>query len=145
MATLPSGRSDGCCCSAAEHPSGDAGAVLELAQALIATGFPTTNFDRLHHYLDSLSHFMQHTRGVRRLGAAAVDMAYVACGRFGGFYEYSLQAWDVAAGALIVQEAGGKVSDFRGGEDYLFGGEMLASNRNLFPILLPYMQQSFYP
>lgn len=117
----------------------------ELAQALVATGFPTTNFDRLIQYQNALALFMQHTRGVRRLGAAAVDLVYTACGRFDAFFEYSLNPWDVAAGALIVQEAGGKVSDFRGGEDYLFGGEMLASNRNLFPILLPYVHQSFYP
>lgn len=117
----------------------------ELAQALVATGFPTTDFDRLLQYQDALGYFMQHTRGVRRLGSAAVDLAYTACGRFDAFFEYNLNAWDVAAGVLIVQEAGGKVSDFRGSEDYLFGGEILASNSNLFPILLPYVQQSFYP
>lgn len=117
----------------------------ELAQSLIATGFPTTDFNRIHEYQLALAHLMQQTRGLRRYGAAAVDLVYVACGRFDAFFEYSLQPWDVAAGILIVQEAGGKISDFQGGENFLFDGEMLASNTHLYPILLPSIQRSFYP
>jgi myo-inositol-1(or 4)-monophosphatase len=71
---------------------------------------------------------MTKSRGVRRLGSAAVDLVYVACGRFDGFYEYNLNAWDVAAGAFIVQQAGGKVTDFKKTDDFIFGGEILASN-----------------
>ena len=71
---------------------------------------------------------MKTSRGLRRLGSAAVDLAYVACGRFEGFYEYSLNSWDVAAGAFIVQQAGGKVCDFSGGDNYVFGKEIIATN-----------------
>jgi myo-inositol-1(or 4)-monophosphatase len=71
---------------------------------------------------------MQNSRGVRRLGSAAADLAYVACGRFDGFYEYGLSPWDVCAGALLVKNAGGRISDFRGCQNYLFGKEIIASN-----------------
>ena len=74
---------------------------------------------------------MKSTRGLRRFGSAALDLAYVACGRFDAFFEYSLHAWDVAGGILLVQEAGGKVSDFKGGKDYLFGKEIIASSTHL--------------
>ena len=70
---------------------------------------------------------MQKTHGLRRLGSAAVDLAYVACGRFEGFFEFNLNAWDVAAGAFIVQQAGGKVTDFKGGDNYVFGREIIAA------------------
>ncbi len=99
-----------------------------LADALIATGFPYYDYSRTKNYLAVLEYFMEHTRGIRRFGSAALDLAYVACGRFDAFYEYSLNAWDVAAGAFIVQEAGGKVTDFKGGDDYLFGKEIVASS-----------------
>lgn len=82
--------------------------------------------------MPTLSYFMKHSHGLRRLGSAAVDMAYVACGRFDAFYEYGLNAWDVAAGAFLVKQAGGKVSDFRGGEDYLFDREIVAGNSLVF-------------
>jgi myo-inositol-1(or 4)-monophosphatase len=98
-----------------------------LAQSLLATGFPYYNFAGMNNYLDILRDFMQATHGLRRLGSAAVDLAYVACGRFEGFFEYNLNSWDVAAGALIVQEAGGKVSDFSGGDKFLFGREIIAA------------------
>ena len=75
---------------------------------------------------------MLHTRGLRRMGSAALDLVYVASGRFDAYFEYSLSPWDVAAGALIVQEAGGKVGDFSGGNDYLFGREIVAGNPNIY-------------
>ena len=75
---------------------------------------------------------MLETQGVRRLGSAATDLAYVACGRYEGFYEYNLSPWDVAAGALLVKRAGGKVQDFRGGEDYLYGREIIAAASGVF-------------
>ena len=99
-----------------------------LEKALLATGFPYYNFDQMQQYLTIINEFMQTTHGLRRMGSAAVDLVYTACGRFEGFFEYNLKAWDVAAGALIVQEAGGKVTDFKGGEDYLFGREIVAGN-----------------
>jgi myo-inositol-1(or 4)-monophosphatase len=103
-----------------------------LHQSLIATGFPYTDFNRLEKFMPTLSYFMKHSHGLRRLGSAAVDMAYVACGRFDAFYEYGLNAWDVAAGAFLVKQAGGNVTDFRGGEDYLFGREIVAGNKLIF-------------
>jgi myo-inositol-1(or 4)-monophosphatase len=84
---------------------------------------------------------MQHTHGLRRMGSAAVDLAYVAAGRFDAFFEYNLNAWDVAAGALIVQEAGGEVSTFNGGQNFIFGREIVATNGHLMPHLLPLIQQ----
>lgn len=102
--------------------------VKTLSGSLLATGFPYYDYGRMDEYLELFKYFMQNTHGLRRLGSAATDLAYVACGRFEGFYEYSLQPWDVAAGAFIVQQAGGKVSDFKGGTDFIFGKELVADN-----------------
>lgn len=99
-----------------------------LSESLIATGFPYDTEGKLKKYLAIMEQFLKSTRGVRRLGSAAVDLAYVACGRFDGFYEYGLNAWDVAAGALIVSQAGGKMTDFRGGNDFIFGREIVAAH-----------------
>ncbi|MBL6943993.1 MAG: inositol monophosphatase [Bacteroidales bacterium] len=99
-----------------------------LNDSLLATGFPYYDYSMLDPYLDMFKDLMQTTRGVRRLGSAAVDLAYVACGRFDLFYEYGLQSWDVAAGALIVKQAGGKVSDFQDKKNYVFGKQLIASN-----------------
>ncbi|MDP1747353.1 MAG: inositol monophosphatase family protein [Bacteroidota bacterium] len=104
----------------------------KLADSLIATGFPYYNYERQDEYMELFKHFMKNTRGLRRLGSAATDLAYVACGRFDGFYEYSLRAWDVAAGAFIVQQAGGTVTDFQGNENYIFGEEIVAGNKACF-------------
>jgi myo-inositol-1(or 4)-monophosphatase len=103
-----------------------------LAESLIATGFPYYDFQMNEKILKSLSYFMEHTQGIRRFGSAATDLAYVACGRFDAFYEYSLNVWDVAAGAFIVQQAGGKVSDFSKGTNYMYGREMVAANNEVF-------------
>ncbi len=99
-----------------------------LEKALLATGFPYYNFEQMRQYLTIINAFMQTTHGLRRMGSAAVDLVYTACGRFEGFFEYNLNAWDVAAGALIVQEAGGVVTDFKGGEDFIFGRQIVAGN-----------------
>lgn len=104
----------------------------KLADSLIATGFPYYNYERQDEYMELFKHFMKHTHGLRRLGSAATDLAYVACGRFDGFYEYSLSPWDVAAGAFIVQQAGGCVTDFKGNDDYIFGKEIVAGNKAFF-------------
>jgi myo-inositol-1(or 4)-monophosphatase len=103
-----------------------------VQDSLIATGFPYYDFDKMRGYMDSLEYFLQHSHGARRLGSAAADLAYVACGRFEAFYEYSLKPWDVAAGAFILKQAGGKLSDFSGGENYIFGEELIASNSLIF-------------
>lgn len=98
-----------------------------LENSLLVTGFPYERAAMLDKYMAIFKAFLLKTRGVRRLGSAALDLAYVAAGRFDGFYEHRLNAWDVAAGILLVQNAGGRVIDFSGGDDYLFGGEIIAS------------------
>ena len=103
-----------------------------LSDTLIATGFPYYDYDRIDPYLNTLKAFMKGTRGVRRLGSAAADLAYVACGRFDAFYEYSLSPWDVAAGILLVEEAGGVVAGFKPSADPLFGREIIAANPDIF-------------
>ncbi|MFK7934692.1 MAG: inositol monophosphatase family protein [Saprospiraceae bacterium] len=114
-----------------------------LSESLIATGFPYYDYEQLSQYFKVLEHFILNTRGVRRFGSAAVDLAYVAAGRFDAFFEYSLQPWDVAAGAFIVQEAGGIVTDFSGENDYLFGQQMLAVNASLHANILDVVQREF--
>ena len=103
---------------------------------LLATGFPYYNFKIIGQYLKLLEFFMIETRGMRRMGSAAVDLAYVACGRFDGFFEHALHPWDVAAGIILVKEAGGKVSDFKGKNNYLYGKEIVVANDGYFPEFL---------
>lgn len=112
-----------------------------LKDALIGTGFPYYDYGKLDQYLNLFRHFMQHSHGLRRPGSAATDLAYLACGRFDAFYEYSLSPWDVAAGAFLVQQAGGKVTDFSGGDNYLFGKEIVAGNVKAFKELLETVQR----
>lgn len=102
--------------------------VPTLGESLLATGFPYYHLDKREVYLEVIKDFLEKSHGIRRLGSAAIDLAYVACGRLEGFFEYNLNAWDVAAGAFIVQQAGGKVTDFTGGDTFLFGGQLCASN-----------------
>jgi myo-inositol-1(or 4)-monophosphatase len=102
-----------------------------LQESLLATGFPYDDFDKEAAYMELLRALMHNSRGIRRLGSAAADLAYVACGRFEAFYEYGLNPWDVAGGALLVREAGGPVTDFGNGDDWLFGEELLASNGHI--------------
>jgi myo-inositol-1(or 4)-monophosphatase len=102
-----------------------------LSESLIATGFPIYNFTRLDPYLKAISHLMKTTHGLRRIGSAATDLCYVACGRMDAYFEYNLNAWDVAAGALIVKEAGGNICDFSKGTNWLFGREVIATNKYL--------------
>jgi myo-inositol-1(or 4)-monophosphatase len=103
-----------------------------IEDSLIATGFPYYDYERIKPFMKTLEYFMQNSRGVRRLGSAATDLVYVACGRFESFYEYSLSPWDVAAGSFIVQQAGGKVSDFNGKNNYIFGKEIIATNSEVY-------------
>lgn len=114
-----------------------------FSDSLIATGFPYYDFSQASMYLNTLESIIQNTRGVRRLGAAAVDLAYVSCGRFNGFFEYSLAPWDVAAGALLVQEAGGVVTDFEGGQNWLHGKSIIAGSPTGHQELFKLIQQNF--
>jgi myo-inositol-1(or 4)-monophosphatase len=114
-----------------------------LKQSLLATGFPYSDYKRMKPYMEVFDHLMYNTHGLRRLGSAAADLVYVACGRFEGFYEYGLNAWDVAGGALIVKEAGGLVTDFSGGENFLFGKEIIATNKNIFREFLEIVESKF--
>ena len=107
-----------------------------LSKSLVATGFPYSDFGRLDEFMECLKHFCKTTHGIRRLGSAAIDMAYVACGRFETFYEYGLHPWDIAAATILVREAGGQVSDFAGNEKNLSGDEVIAANNLLYPEFL---------
>lgn len=115
----------------------------KFADCLIATGFPVKDFARMQGFQNTTEYFMQNTRGLRRIGAAAVDLCYVACGRFDAFFEYNLSPWDIAAGALIVKQAGGRVSDFNGGENYLFGKEAIASNAGIYKSFREIVKSNF--
>ena len=100
-----------------------------LPQALLSMGFPYPDSGvALDDYLAVLNSFLQSCHGMRRFGAAALDLAWVACGRFDGFYEMGLQAWDVAAAALMIAEAGGRVTDFSGTDNFVFGRQIVAGN-----------------
>ncbi|MCB0545616.1 MAG: inositol monophosphatase family protein [Saprospiraceae bacterium] len=103
----------------------------EMRQALVSTGFPYHNFSRADQWFSVLRELMREGRGVRRFGSAALDLAWVAAGRFDIFFEYGLNAWDVAAGAVLVREAGGVVVDFSGGDDFIGQREMLACNKDV--------------
>jgi myo-inositol-1(or 4)-monophosphatase len=114
-----------------------------LDNSLLATGFPYHDFSRMDRYLKLFEQLMYSSRGVRRLGSAALDLAWVACGRFDAFFEYSLHPWDVAAGALLVKQAGGIVSTFDGGADYVYGSDIVAANAQIYQELMKYIRQYF--
>jgi len=107
-----------------------------INDSLLATGFPYNDFSKMESYMQFLEWTMKNARGIRRLGTAATDLAYVACGRFDAFWEYDLKSWDVAAGVVIVKEAGGTVTDYKGGNNYLFGREIVAGNGLLDELIL---------
>ncbi len=108
----------------------------ELTRSLLSTGFPYDIRESQENNLDHFSDFAVRAQAVRRCGSAALDLCYIACGRFDGFWELKLAPWDVAAGILIVLEAGGQVSDFRGGVPDIFGKEIVASNGLIHDSLL---------
>jgi myo-inositol-1(or 4)-monophosphatase len=110
--------------------------VATLRHALLGTGFPYDHRERADVYLAVWRAALGRAQGVRRAGSAALDLCYVACGRFDGFWEAKLHPWDVAAGRLIVEEAGGRVSDFRGGAHPLSGEETVASNGRIHEEML---------
>ncbi len=112
--------------------------------ALVATGFPFRDKALLPAYLDTFAAIFQRISGVRRTGAAALDLAYLAAGRVDGFWEVGLKIWDVAAGILLVEEAGGRVSDFRGGRE-MADGDIVAGTPQLWPFLLDMVQRHLEP
>ncbi|SDD85104.1 inositol monophosphatase family protein [Pedobacter soli] len=115
----------------------------DLKSSLLATGFPYYQFDKQDKYLKLLAEMMQKSHGVRRIGAAAIDLVYTACGRFDAFFEYNLQQWDFAAGCFIVQQAGGEVFDFAGGNNYFDKREILATNGKLTAEMLEAIKRYF--
>jgi myo-inositol-1(or 4)-monophosphatase len=117
--------------------------VAFVKDSLLATGFPYTDYKYMKQYMAIFDYCMHNTHGLRRLGSAAADLAYVACGRFEGFYEYGLKSWDLAAGVLIVTEAGGKVSDFKGGDNYIFGSELIACNSLIYNEFFEVVKNAF--
>lgn len=114
-----------------------------LKNSLLVTGFPYLRDHILDEYIDLFKAFIRQTQDLRRLGSAATDLAYVAAGRFEGFYEYGLSPWDVAAGAFLVRQAGGKVTDFKGGNDPVFGQSIVSSNGLIHDEMLAVINQTF--
>lgn len=114
-----------------------------LENCLLATGFPFKYKNFLRNYMASFEDVFRSTSGVRRMGAACIDLAYLAAGRFDGFWEIGLNPWDVAAGLLIIQEAGGKISDFWGEQDHVFSGYFVASNGVIHKQLINLLQKNF--
>jgi myo-inositol-1(or 4)-monophosphatase len=102
--------------------------IEDMIRALAVTGFPYYVRKSSTEVIKNFKNIMLESQGIRRLGSAALDMAYVACGRFDFFWEEGLKPWDIAAGALVVKEAGGKVSDYCGSKDFIFKDTMLTSN-----------------
>jgi len=119
--------------------------IQELDKSLLATGFPydvrTSEVNNIDHFIN----FLRRSQAVRRCGSAAIDLCYVACGRFDGFWELKLNPWDVAAGALIVNEAGGVVSDFQGNPLDIYGAEIVASNGKIHQEMIQVLSRGKRP
>jgi myo-inositol-1(or 4)-monophosphatase len=114
--------------------------VSRTRDALLGTGFPFKSLDRLEEWIEDFRLLLMRSSGVRRAGSAALDLAYVACGRLDGFWELGLSPWDMAAGCLLIQEAGGMVSDLAGGRDYLKSGDIVAGNPEIHTAMLEVLQ-----
>jgi len=117
----------------------------DMEYALLATGFPYKDMKNLELWTDCFRSLLPETSGVRRAGSAALDLAWVAAGRYDGFWEFDLNAWDIAAGILLIEEAGGMVSEVDGGRDHLLSGDIMAANpaiyRKMLRKLTPILQQ----
>ena len=114
---------------------------MQLRECLIGTGFPFKSLEHLDAYLRMFKRITEETAGIRRPGAAALDLAYVAAGRLDGFWEIGLSPWDMAAGALLIVEAGGFVADFNGEANYLTASNIVCGNPKVFPQLLKLVQE----
>lgn len=113
----------------------------DIAYAMLASGFPWRSKMYLDSYMASFKELFLKAAGIRRMGAAAIDLAYTACGRFDGFWEMKLNPWDIAAGILLVQEAGGVVSDFRGENGYMDSGNVVAGTPEIYGQILEVIRQ----
>jgi myo-inositol-1(or 4)-monophosphatase len=113
-----------------------------ISEGLIATGFHINDNSRLEGQLQTVFEIVSNSHGIRRPGSAATDLAYVAAGRFDGFFEFGLSPWDVAAGAFLVEQAGGKVSDYSGGQNYMNGREIIAGTPGVYQNLLQLIQKN---
>ncbi|MHB1177814.1 MAG: inositol monophosphatase family protein [Daejeonella sp.] len=116
---------------------------VTIENTLLATGFPFYEFSKMEKYLNVLRQLMQKCHGLRRIGSAAIDLAYVACGRFDGYFEYNLNSYDVAAGIVLVREAGGEVFDFSGGDNCIPNRELIATNGKISSELLGIIKHEF--
>lgn len=119
--------------------------ITDPTNALLGTGFPYRNLDLLDDYMCLFLRFMRETQGVRRPGSASLDLCYVAAGRYDGFYEYGLAPWDVAAGGLIVREAGGIVTDWTAGDAWLHGQRIIAANPAIHEYLSKCVIEDVHP
>ena len=117
----------------------------KLEGALLGTGFPYADLQYLDAYMEMLKALIPPTAGVRRAGSAALDLAYVAAGRLDGFWEIGLNVWDIAAGVLLIEEAGGLVGDFTGGGTHLATGNIVTGNPKIFKALLQKIQPLLPP
>jgi len=112
-------------------------------EALIATGFPYRELSRVREYLEVFEALIRTTAGLRRAGSAALDLSYTACGRYDGFWELGLSRWDIAAGVLLVHEAGGRITDMVGGNGYMDSGDIVAAESRLHTVILEITTASF--
>lgn len=117
--------------------------ISHMGDSLLATGFPIRCHQYLDLYLTSFKRLFKNVSGIRRCGAAALDLAYVACGRCDGFWEVRLSPWDIAAGSLLIQESGGKISDFLGTDQHIWTGSVVAGNEAIYHKILKTVQEIF--
>lgn len=114
-----------------------------IGKSLIATGFPYYDFEKLERYIEVFRVFTQQCHGLRRIGSAAMDMAYTACGRFDAYFEYNINLYDIAAGVVLVREAGGEVVNFGGKDEFVSSREVLASNGKVGKPMIEVIQKYF--
>ena len=117
--------------------------VSQIANALVATGFPFKRKELIDHYLKLFKNIFLEVSDIRRAGSAAIDLAYIACGRFDGFFEIGLAPWDCAAGSLLIKEAGGVIANFGGGEDFLSTGNIVAGSPFVQSVVLGKVREVF--
>ena len=115
---------------------------IELDSSILGTGFPVRNKNKLPSYLLGFTTLLNKSADIRRTGSAALDLAYVACGRLDGYWEFELHEWDIAAGALLVQESGGLIGDPEGGETHMQTGNVVAANPKIFRQILAALRTS---
>jgi myo-inositol-1(or 4)-monophosphatase len=119
--------------------------IPSLSDALVATGFPFREKQLIDPYLSTFKRIFQKVSDVRRAGSAALDLSYLAAGRLDGFWELGLSPWDVAAGSLMIEEAGGRVSDFWGRRDFVKNGHIVAGSQEVYPFLLEHVRVFLAP